>query len=465
MFRRLQILALPVVGLVLSVALVSAPAPADALSGAEFDPGYIISDAQFYARDAMSQDQIQTFLDQKIGTCQNSLCLNVLRVDTPTTTLSFGTCSTYQGEANESAARIIYKVQQACSISAKALLVTLQKEQGLVTSKAPTAAILRKALGQGCPDTAACDSAFYGFFNQMYSGARQLTWYGNPAGSHTSIKVGQYNAIRLHPRTDINCGSPSVLVKNRATAALYYYTPYQPNAAALANLGGPGDGCSSYGNRNFWVHYNNWFGSPSTGGNPIGNVELRQGVLGGIQVAGWATDPDTDDPIDVHVYVDGVGSRAFADNSRSDVGKHGYNMTAPVSFSGNHSVCVYGINVRFGTNTLFGCWNVAAKGGSPIGVVESARVVSGGIAVSGWVLDPDTASPIPVHVYVDGVGTAYQANKSRSDVGAAYAGYGDSHGFSETVAATPGSHRVCVYGINSVAGANPEIGCSTVTVI
>ncbi|KFF58157.1 hypothetical protein JF66_20700, partial [Cryobacterium sp. MLB-32] len=80
----------------LSFALVATPQKAQALSGAEFNPGYIISDGAFYTQDAMSQDQIQNFLDAKIGTCQNSLCLNVLHVDTPTTTLAFGTCATYQ---------------------------------------------------------------------------------------------------------------------------------------------------------------------------------------------------------------------------------------------------------------------------------------------------------------------------------------------------------------------------------
>ena len=43
------------------------------------------------------------------------------------------------------------------------------------------------------------------------------------------------------------------MIENRATAALYYYTPFTPNAAALANLGGTGDACLSYGNRNFWL--------------------------------------------------------------------------------------------------------------------------------------------------------------------------------------------------------------------
>jgi hypothetical protein len=44
---------------------------------------------------------------------------------------------------------------------------------------------------------------------------------------------------------------------------LYDYTPYTPNAAALNNLYGTGDACSSYGNRNFWRYYSDWFGNPA----------------------------------------------------------------------------------------------------------------------------------------------------------------------------------------------------------
>jgi len=49
-------------------------------------------------------------------------------------------------------------------------------------------------------------------------------------------------------------------MQNAATAALYNYTPYQPNKAALDNLYGSGNSCSAYGNRNFWRMYNDWFG-------------------------------------------------------------------------------------------------------------------------------------------------------------------------------------------------------------
>lgn len=66
-----------------------------------------------------------------------------------------------------------------------------------------------------------------------------------------------------HPDSD-RCGGASVTIASAATAALYYYTPYQPNAAALANLYGTGDSCSSYGNRNFWRMYSDWFGDPAS---------------------------------------------------------------------------------------------------------------------------------------------------------------------------------------------------------
>lgn len=273
----------PKVG-VLVVALVAAllapltgpAAPADAVTAADWDPGMIISDAKFYDGAAMTQDEIQQFLQAKVGTCGNSNCLANYRTDTTTRTWTWGNCRTYPGEAGESAARIIFKVQQACGLSAKAILVTLQKEQGLITSRSPSDSTMRIAMGFACPDTAPCDAAYYGFFNQVVSAGRQLTWYGE--GSFTWYQVGAASAIKYNPNAA--CGSASVFIKNRATAALYYYTPYTPNAAALANLGGVGDACSSYGNRNFWAYYNNWFG-PSVGPDPAAAIAAEYTSQGG----------------------------------------------------------------------------------------------------------------------------------------------------------------------------------------
>lgn len=225
-----------------------------------FTAGNLISNANFRNGAAMTEAEIQAFLQRMVGRCSSSSCLANLKMNTPNRTWSFGTCASYKGANGESAARVIYKVQRACGLSAKVILVTLQKEQSLLTDPAPTAGVLRKAMGYGCPDTAECDSTYYGFFNQVFAAARQLTWYGNPEGSFTWIKVSQANRIQYNP--DSSCGSSLVTVKNVATAALYYYTPFQPNAAALANLYGTGDRCSAYGNRNFWRMYRDWFGDP-----------------------------------------------------------------------------------------------------------------------------------------------------------------------------------------------------------
>lgn len=246
----------------------------------DFDPGFIISDYNFYNDWAMTETEIQAFLDSRIsGSCETGLCLNVLRLDTPTRTWSFGSCSTYQGAANESAARIIFKVQRACGISAKVILVTLQKEQSLVTRTDTTSGLLRKAMGFGCPDTSSCDSTYYGFFNQVFAAARQLGWYGNPEGSFTWYEVGETNQIRWFPAPAAgqpDCGSGPVMITNRATAALYYYTPYQPNAASLAAWpNASSDPCASYGNRNFYAFYHTWFGDPKAA--PAVSVERLAG--------------------------------------------------------------------------------------------------------------------------------------------------------------------------------------------
>ena len=233
-----------------------------ALTGSSFNPGLIISDALFFDSNAMTLAQIQAFLVAKVGACSNSYCLANYRTSSASKA-GDSWCSAISGSSSESAASIIFRVQQACGISARAILVTLQKEQGLITQRAPSAGAIRIAMGYGCPDTAACDSTYYGFFNQIYQAARQFKRYGQPGTGLTWYPLGQTTAVRYHPNSA--CGSKPVLIQNRATAALYYYTPYTPNSAALANLYGTGDGCSSYGNRNFWRFFNEWFGNSLAG--------------------------------------------------------------------------------------------------------------------------------------------------------------------------------------------------------
>ncbi|WP_169166622.1 S1 family peptidase [Cellulomonas taurus] len=201
---------------------------------------------------------------------------------------------------------------------------------------------------------------------------------------------------------------------------------------------------------------------------PIGNVDAVSASGNALRVSGWALDPDTSDSIPVHVYIDGTfGGAVTATGTRPDVerayGKgaaHGFNWSSTVAY-GSHQVCVYAIDSAGGPNPSLGCRTVSVTNAAPIGNVDAVSTSGSRLTVSGWALDPDTADSIPVHVYVDGKAVlALAANRARPDVDRAY-GKGAAHGFVASATVAPGSHRVCVYAIDSAGGANPLLGCRT----
>ncbi len=244
-----------------------------------FNPENIISDALFYDGAAMSSAEIQTFLDSKIGTCRNGKCLNVLTtgISSRDAVYSQSTgnliCSAIQGGSMK-VSELIYRVQVACGISAKVILVTLQKEQGLTTSKEPSDWNLKAAMGASCPDTAPCDPAFAGVGPQILKGTQQLKTY---KAAKFAKQPGR-NYVGYSPTE--SCGGTYLNIQNYATAALYSYTPYQPNAAALRAGYGIGDSCSSYGNRNFYQYFADWFGFAE---QPVvaGAIKARYDAIGG----------------------------------------------------------------------------------------------------------------------------------------------------------------------------------------
>ena len=261
-WSMLLIAAMSAVGI---VALEAESTPAEAANAAWFNPGQIISDSAFYTSGTMSAVDIQRFLNGKVAACRADPtrpgCLKDYRLSTPAVTGTAGRCASLPAKTNVSAAEIIYDVSIACGISPKVLLVKLQKEQGLVTSTNPSARAYEFALGMDCPDTpSGCSAASAGFFWQLYKGAGQLQWYSNPAGSFTWLRPGA-TISRPYQANNPGCGAQSFVLENKATAALYYYTPYVPNQTALGNLYGVGDVCSAYGNRNFFRDYTDWFGS------------------------------------------------------------------------------------------------------------------------------------------------------------------------------------------------------------
>ncbi|MEH3090327.1 MAG: hypothetical protein PGN24_12295 [Microbacterium arborescens] len=231
------------------------------------DAGNLIDDDLFFDRDAMSAQEIQDFLTEKVDGCVNGACLDVATagISSREARVSERTgetvCRAIEG-GELAVAEIVYRVQQACGISARVILVMLQKEQSLVegrAARAPSAGRLRAAMGASCPDTAPCDPQYQGVGAQIVAGATDLASY---RASGFMRQPGRH-FIAFHP--DASCGGTEVDIANDATAALYNYTPYQPDAAALEAGWGSGGPCSSYGNRNFAYYFALWFGSVRTG--------------------------------------------------------------------------------------------------------------------------------------------------------------------------------------------------------
>ncbi len=298
----LLVIALLVAGI--TPALQAAPAEAASISDG-FQPGRIISDELFYQGSAMTTAEVQAFLNKQVSNCRigdpgykpgdlspsgsgnriASACLKNFKMTTQSRPAD-AYCKAYAGAANESAAQIITKVGQACGISQRVILIMLEKEQSLVTDSWPVTRQYSYAMGMDCPDSgpgnsANCDESGAGFFQQVIRGTRQLQVYRlNP--SSFRYKPFQTNTIQWHPNT--GCGTSQVYIENRATASLYIYTPYRPNQAALNAGWGTGDGCSTYGNRNFYNFYKSWFGSPS--GIPVtGKIQTfweKYGASGGV---------------------------------------------------------------------------------------------------------------------------------------------------------------------------------------
>jgi hypothetical protein len=112
--------------------------------------------------------------------------------------------------------------------------------------------------------------------------------------------------------------------------------------------------------------------------------------------------------------------------------------------------------------------------GNPIGHMGSVvpyggdvPAVAADLVVTGWALDPDTASPIYVDLYLDGqLAGRETANVPRADIGQAYPGYGVDHGFLTSIQVfSAGPHQVCAYAINVGAGnGNPLLNCLEVDV-
>ena len=254
----------------LVLALTAVPIPSAQATLAGWSAGNIMSDSVMGNYKTMSEAKIQSFLKSK-NACNNSnLSWLTSYTDTKgyykstlagkpytyTYTLKNGkfVCMHADKFNGESAARIIYRAAQDYKINPQVLIVLLEKEQSLIRDTFPNNIQYRGATGYGCPDTAPCDAQYYGLKNQVRKAAAMFRevldggWSNYPVGK----RYVQYNP-------NASCGGSTINIINRATSALYRYTPYQPNKAALAAGWGTAH-CGAYGNRNFYNFFTDWFG-------------------------------------------------------------------------------------------------------------------------------------------------------------------------------------------------------------
>lgn len=281
MFRAWKAIAVVTAGVLLTGCAVTTPKDSPTVGGGGgggpiWDPGNIISDEVFYNSASYSgPGEVQVDLDKIGGSCTAATCLRLDTYSTPSTTSPW--CAPYSGGASEHYASILFKMSKACGINAQVAMIIVQKESQGLTRVQPSAALT----GFGCPDTgpggsANCNIASAGVFNQTWGMFVAFAKLHNDP-SKVNYLEGQTHNI-LWNVAETGCGGAPVLVKNRATATLYTYTPYQPNPASIAAYPGVGDSCSSYGNRNFFELFKKYFGS--TGGGKGGGEDtiLADGV-------------------------------------------------------------------------------------------------------------------------------------------------------------------------------------------
>lgn len=309
--RVIHILAATVMVVLVSV-LYIASIGEDSVSAArkeDWNSTNIMSDAIFTDNNSMSTEAIQVFLDSRINCDINGSGIAV-EYQSPLTRAQYAASQGWAGPpytclnkyyevpktspggalpANnysnptsipsgaQSAAWIIKDAADRYGISPKVLLVKIATESAgpLTYDNWPLFSQYRYAMGARCPDSgpggsANCDPAYAGFSIQMYEAAALMRSYLNnmnePWWQYKRVGSGKvfadgtnsnYVGWNVAPR---GCGGTVLNIETKATAALYTYTPYQPNHAALDNMYGTGDNCSAYGNRNFWRVYWDWFG-------------------------------------------------------------------------------------------------------------------------------------------------------------------------------------------------------------
>jgi hypothetical protein len=164
----------------------------------EYDMHRLLEDSDITGGQWITTAQVQAFLQQKGSYL-----------------------ATYKDPAwsNKTAAALIVEQSKAQTINPLYMLARIQTESSLITSG--TSTNLAKATGCGCPDSGGCSTSYAGFGKQIECSAKKLRGY------LIDLDAGRATISGWKPGVTKNTSDPcSVKPVNKATAALYTYTPW-----------------------------------------------------------------------------------------------------------------------------------------------------------------------------------------------------------------------------------------------
>lgn len=236
----------------------------------EFNPNLLVPDAAFHDTQTFGGPEgIQKFLESKQSILANTSADFLAKLREPNDVVLKLTLDDPQPQLGRlrTAAELIWDASRASGLNPQVILVTLHKEQGLISNAIDPSRVQRAlnfAMGFDCPDSSGCGNLFPGFYFQLFgnvdTGGNRYLGSVKSLMKSFSVTNGRGPDVAGFParvgdqiRIENTLGDYAGIAKqqivtlgNRATAALYRYTPHVFN-----------------GNYNFWRFFTSWFKYPN----------------------------------------------------------------------------------------------------------------------------------------------------------------------------------------------------------
>jgi len=215
-----------------------------------YNQNRILEDDSLLNSSSMTSSQIQSFLENKGSFLAEYSTSNAYGISKAASEMIYDAannnydCENASLSDNPTEAERMIKCRRITTVNPQFLLVLLQKENSLISNPSPSQKALDQATGYGCPTGQSCNPYWKGFGKQINSAALQFRAYLNEPGQYkfkvggTYIAKDRYSMLKT-PAEAIKDGTynsivassdfVNVTIENKATAALYNYTPHVYN--------------------------------------------------------------------------------------------------------------------------------------------------------------------------------------------------------------------------------------------